>query len=289
MKPTRFLIMLGLGSALLAGCGDNSGPTSNTAVTEEEAEPQMKILAGEAFYRERIALLPGALLTVLLEDVSRMDVPSTVLAEYSVSIDSTPPYAFKLEYDPAQIEERMRYNVRARITEGDTLRFTSTTSTDPFKRPEGEPLRIMMSIAGGNRGGQSVPVEPDRDMQAVVSRNPQVDMEGTHWRLESLGGQAVIQPEDPQREAFFMLDAERQMAGGFGSCNGFRGSYSMDGSELSLGPLAGTLKMCHDFMELEQGLMNALAATARYSIQETRLVLLDGQKKPLAEFIAVKK
>jgi putative lipoprotein len=287
VKPTRILIMLGLGSMFLAGCGDSSEPIDNVASNEEEAGPKMKILEGEAFYRERIALPPGALLNVVLEDVSRMDVPATVLAEYSVSLDTSPPYAFELEYDPAMIEDRMRYSVRARITEGERLRFISTSSTDPFKLPEGEPLSILMSSAGGGRGGQAATAEPDRDMRAVVSRNPQVEMEGTHWRLESLGGQAVTQPEDSQREAFLMLDADRQMAGGFGSCNGFRGSYRLNGNEISLGPLAGTLKMCADFMELERGFMDALAATAWYSIQESRLVLLDGEKNPLATFTAV--
>ena len=286
MNPIRILIMLGLSSMFLAGCGDSSEPIGNVATNEEEAGPKMKILKGETFYRERIALPPGALLTVVLEDVSRMDVPSSVLAEYSVSLDTSPPYAFELEYDPAVIEDRMRYNVRARITEGERLRFTSTSSTDPFKLPEGESLRILLSSAGGGRGGQAATAEPDHDMRAVVSRNPQVEMEGTRWRLESLGGEAVTQPEEPQREAFLMLDADRQMAGGFGSCNGFRGSYRLNGNEISFGPLAGTLKMCTDFMELEQGFMGALSATAWYSIQESRLVLLDKAKKPLAAFTA---
>ena len=141
MLFTRSISILLLGAVALAGCSETEAPDA----LEAEAAPEMAMLTGEAFYRERIALPPGAKLVVLLEDVSRMDVAATVLAEYSASVDSPPPYAFELEYDPSVIEERMRYNVRASIKEGDSLVFTSTQAADPFKLGD-EPLQVMMSL-----------------------------------------------------------------------------------------------------------------------------------------------
>ena len=246
----------------------------------------MNVLEGEAFYRERIALPPGAQLTVVLEDVSRMDVPAIVLAEYRASAESAPPYAFELEYDPSAIDERMRYNVRASIREGDRLRFTSTSSTDPFRLAAGEPLRILMSMTAGGAGSDGR-VEPDRDMRMVVSRNPLADLEGTRWRLASLDGVEVAQPEDSGREAYLVLDADTNTVGGSGSCNNFTGSFTAEGNTLAFGPIAATRKMCQDLMDLEQGLLDALGKTAWFSINGKTLVLLGGDKKPLAAFTAV--
>jgi uncharacterized lipoprotein YbaY len=84
------------------------------------------VVTGAVFYRERIALPPDARIIVKLVDVSRADAPAVVLAEQEIVPEGSVPVAFELEYDPAQIDERMSYAVQARIESGGGLMFTTT-------------------------------------------------------------------------------------------------------------------------------------------------------------------
>lgn len=85
-------------------------------------------VTGTAFYRERIALPPGAIFEAVLEDVSRADAPSVELARDGAADRAGPPFAFELPYDPAAIDPAARYNVRARVLVDGRLMFTSDTA-----------------------------------------------------------------------------------------------------------------------------------------------------------------
>ncbi|NVK43912.1 MAG: YbaY family lipoprotein [Oceanospirillaceae bacterium] len=112
--------------------------------TQQPDNSLMRVISGEVWYRERIALPPGAEVLVTLEDQSRMDAPATVITGYTHIVDGPGPYAFRLVYDPAAIDERMRYGLRARIEHDGELLFISTEHIDPFAVEPGEPVRIMV-------------------------------------------------------------------------------------------------------------------------------------------------
>jgi uncharacterized lipoprotein YbaY len=105
-------------------------------------------------YRERIALPPGARVTVQLQDVSRADAPAVVLAELTVDpAGRAPPYAFTLPYDPARIAPSGSYVVRAQIRDGSRLLFTTTSSFPVLTR--GAPtsgLQVLVQQTGGAPG-----------------------------------------------------------------------------------------------------------------------------------------
>jgi putative lipoprotein len=84
------------------------------------------VVTGAVFYRERIVLPPDAAVIVKLVDVSRADAPAVVLAEQRIVPAGSVPVAFELEYDAAQIDDRMSYAVQARIEAGGGLMFTTT-------------------------------------------------------------------------------------------------------------------------------------------------------------------
>lgn len=134
--------MIGVCAVLLAACSDQEE-------SKPEQEPDnslMRVISGEVWFRERIALPPSAEIIVTLEDQSRADAPATVLTDYTHVVDGqAPPYSFRLVYDPSAIEERMRYGLRARIEHDGELIFTSTEHIDPFAGEPGEPVRIMVS------------------------------------------------------------------------------------------------------------------------------------------------
>ena len=112
-----------------------------------EAAPALQTLTGEAFYRERKYVPPGAKLHVTLEDVSKADASSTVIASSTTLLAGSQPYQFTLDYSPADIDARMQYSLRATITFYDDLLFTSTRRYDPFTNPD-EPISIELKTAG---------------------------------------------------------------------------------------------------------------------------------------------
>jgi LPXTG-motif cell wall-anchored protein len=108
-------------------------------------------VTGTATYRERITLPPTARVIVELQDVSRADAPATIIATQTIDpAGKAPPYAFELAYDPAKIDERFTYAVRATVRDGDKLLFTSTQSYPVITR--GKPtsgIEIVMQQVGG--------------------------------------------------------------------------------------------------------------------------------------------
>jgi putative lipoprotein len=111
----------------------------------EPGSGNAQTIDGSIWYRERIALPPGAEIRVLLEDVSRMDVPADVIASTRIQPQGGPPWDFSLAFDPAQLQERGRYVVRVRIEDAGRLLFINTESTPAFDHDPETPLDIRVS------------------------------------------------------------------------------------------------------------------------------------------------
>ncbi|WP_028857161.1 YbaY family lipoprotein [Psychrilyobacter atlanticus] len=88
-----------------------------------------------ATYRERIALLPGAKVIAILEDVSKADAPSIEVVKQEIPAGNL-PYKLTIDFPKKDIIETHRYNVRVKIMKDEKLLFTSTDSYDPFKEDE---------------------------------------------------------------------------------------------------------------------------------------------------------
>lgn len=84
-------------------------------------------VTGTAFYRERIALPPGAVFEAVLEDVSRADAPAVEISRDAEAERLGPPFDFVLAYEPAAIDPAATYAVRAQITLDGKLLFASDT------------------------------------------------------------------------------------------------------------------------------------------------------------------
>lgn len=89
-----------------------------------KAEPTATV-RGEAIYRERLAVPPGAQLEMLLLDVSRADAPSQTIGSVTLTDVGQPPYPFEIAYRPDQIVSSHQYVVRARLTHEGRLLFTT--------------------------------------------------------------------------------------------------------------------------------------------------------------------
>jgi putative lipoprotein len=98
---------------------------------------ETKVVTGTATYRERVALPPGAVLEAALEDVSRPGAPADVIGRTRVEKPGQPPFRFSIPYEPARIVEGRSYSVRARVTVGGNLMFTTDQSYPVLTRGHG--------------------------------------------------------------------------------------------------------------------------------------------------------
>jgi putative lipoprotein len=106
------------------------GGSSQTAPSDTSAMPDGAV-TGTVSYMQRIALAPGSVVTVQLQDVSRMDAPAEILSEQVITVaDEQQPFAYQLPYSNSQFDEGARLVVRATIDDPEgNLIFTSDTVT----------------------------------------------------------------------------------------------------------------------------------------------------------------
>lgn len=141
------------------------------SVLSTAAAAQHASVSGTVAYRERIALPPTAALEVTLEDISRADAPSNVIARIRVPTPGQPPIPFDLPYEIGRIDARNRYAVRARIYDGERLLFTSTENVLVLTQGRGAVVSLTLQMAGGARGGAA----PGRGIPAPSSPAPAVE------------------------------------------------------------------------------------------------------------------
>lgn len=123
---SRFALRAIVLSAVLALSACASG--GEKAVPPEPAAQTQITVSGTVLYRERIAMPPGSMVTVRLEDTALMDAPAKLLAEQVIKPEGQVPIPFQLLVAKEAIDARARPSLRATITspEGRML-FTTTT------------------------------------------------------------------------------------------------------------------------------------------------------------------
>ena len=125
----------------------------------------------------------------------------------------------------------------------------------------------------GNGDGKSAPVS---DGAAALPSGL--------WRVTAHGDPAA--PEYPVAGTEITLDFnhEEGRISGSAGCNRFGGTFSVDGSELSFGPLMATKKMCLEpegVMAQENMILGALQAVTRFSREGDRATLHYGEGQGL--------
>lgn len=140
---------------------------------------QLGQVTGTITYRERIALLPDAMISVQLLDVSRADAPAIVISQLDfLASGRQVPFSFTLVYNPASIDPSHQYAVRSTITSAGRLQFTTTRSYPVLTH--GQPSHVDMVLnSAGNRPGTN---------QIATSVNGTV----THLQFIALPDDAVL-------------------------------------------------------------------------------------------------
>ncbi|HSA81960.1 MAG TPA: YbaY family lipoprotein [Geminicoccaceae bacterium] len=238
-------------------------------LTAGSAMAEFATIEGDASYRERIALRPGAVLEVELLDISLADAPSERLASIRIRAQSQVPIPFVLHYDPAMIELNRTYAVTAKLILQGKVIFRSDTVHPVLTRGGGDTVNILMVRTAAEDAASAGPPEEGgaagaRDEAALV---------GPTWVAEDIGVGGVI--DYLQSHITFTADGQ---AHGFGGCNHFTGGYTLDSATLSLGPLASTKKACPPaVMNQEASFHQALRQTRGYRFENGLLILTDAE------------
>ena len=126
-----YIILAGL--MLAATACTNISPSTFVSPVEPPKPPAAAseslsgTLSGTVTYLLRIALAPDAVVEVTLQDVSKADAPAEVISTQTIETKGAQaPIPYSLKYDPAKIAAKNTYAVRATITEGGQLTWTST-------------------------------------------------------------------------------------------------------------------------------------------------------------------
>jgi putative lipoprotein len=189
-------------------------------VQAEGLTPQggaMKSITGQVWYRERMLLPPTVEMKVYLEDVSKMDVVAEIITMTSLVPEGGPPWKFVLEYDPAKIDSRHRYALRARIEADGRLLFINTSHIAAFTQPEGAPIDILVSNVGSGRGS--------RQAEATT---PNASLVNTYWKHVELENQPVALGAG-KKELHMVLVSEGNGVRGYSGCNRFMGTFEQKG------------------------------------------------------------
>ncbi len=224
--------------------------SSNPPVVLEEE------LHVDVIYLDRMMLPPNAKVTMILENISKQDVKSKVLVKSSLMVKNAPPYSFTIKYDYNSIDMKKVYNLWASITVDGKYIYRSDTVLNPFT--------------------------DIRDKYELVVKRVLIN---TSWKLVSLEEKNITVHKN-MKEPYIFFEKDEKSVKGFGGCNSMFGSFSKEGQNIKIGPLASTKKACMYGMDTEAEFYRAISKTKKWHIYGNVLKLADEHGKTLAKFEA---
>ena len=246
-----------------------------TANSENQGVTSMSKIEGSVWYRERMLLPPDAEVSIILEDVARMDVKAELIAVTRFKPQGGPPWTFTVEYDPGKIHEKGRYALRARIESNGRLIFTSTEQIPAFDRDPDNPVKILVSRVSSTKAKGNAP--PPKTNASLTN---------TYWKLTELNGDPAVIGAG-ERELHMVLITEGSRVRGFSGCNKFTGTYKVEEDHFQFSQMASTRMACMDGMEQEQRFLSALEGTTGFKISGDSLSLHGADGQLLLRFEAV--
>jgi len=255
-------------TSLLMGLSGCATTEQGSAKAGQAVTIQQHSITANVFYLQRIALPPGAQVSLVLEDISKMDVAAEVIAQQTISAVGSPPYQMDLRYNAAQIKPQHRYALRARIELNGQLLFTNTQQIDAFTNQSAEPTEILVS-----------------QVRSDIKGDGQVGLTSTHWQLSMLGTEAIT-TDVTLHTPYITFNQDDNKVMGFAGCNRFSGNYDTLANSVNLTQLLTTKKLCFQQMNLETQFLTALSDTANYKIIDNTLTLYSHSGLTLGQFTA---
>jgi putative lipoprotein len=267
---TLILLALCLASCTNRASTEPAEDRAGADGTGEDRRGQVRV-RGTVSYMARIALPPDAVLNVALLDVSRADVAADTLVDRQIpTAGRQVPIPFELSVDATAIRPQNRYVVRATITSGDRLLFTTTQAYPVLTQGAGDEVNLRVEMP--DRPGTTAPTAP--------TDSPDRPLVGTVWRILTIDGQPV-QTGDSRREPSLTLTDDNRFSTTAG-VNMIGGSWTRDGDKLTIAPGPSTLMAGPEhLMQQERQLTEALASVTGFEVQGDTLTLFAGDKPVL--------
>jgi heat shock protein HslJ len=130
-------------------------------------------------------------------------------------------------------------------------------------------------IAGLGLGCRSTPSETPPPVAAGAAAKTTTPLEGTTWRLIEVDGRSVA-TDATNLPPTILLDADTKAVTGSTGCNRLRGTYTLEGSKLTFGPIISTLMACVKGMEVETAMNAVFAKVDGYQLSGETLTLTGG-------------
>lgn len=285
LKSAGVLAVLAV-SGLLVACNPNNAKsddaaadmatpdatTTGTATTVEPETPMAEIqemtIIGSAAYRERIALVPGGVFTVSLEDVSLADASSTRLAEYSLTLTGEQaPLPFTLTVKQHKIKTNMTYAVRATIRGADgALEWTTDTVHTIDTEPLMQDLGVLQMVRVGGPASDAAQIGDSAAADASAGDT----LVGKAWQVEDINGGGVVDNSN----VTMTFDATGKVTGSTG-CNNYFGGYAIDANTLAVDALGSTRRGCAPaLMDQETKFLAVLQDAVSWSFDDVGRVTL---------------
>ena len=247
MKSFISLVIFILGIFFIQGC-------SKTPEIVQKEDLHVDVI-----YLDKRMLPPNAKVTVILEDISKQDVKSEIIAKQSLMVKNAPPYTFIITFDTNSIDYKHTYSLSANITVDGKYIYRSDEILNPFSEIREKYTIVLKRVA----------------MTKSLVNRP--------WTLVSLN-EEDISLETSAKKPFIMFDSDGKGVKGFTGCNNMFGSYTKDGYNIKIGPLASTRKACMANMDVESKFQKAINDAKKWKMSGDNMYLIGADDKTLAKF-----
>lgn len=237
MARTIAISLMIAGGCLLSGCMTSGNMAQNNIAPGAEAGipslgQQVLMISGTIGYRQRIALLPGSVAIITLEDLSRADTAATVVAHKRINLDGKQvPIAFDLSLPAAKLLPRHAYSVRAVIIKRNGQKIWTSDSAHIIDNDLPEQDIGLINL-------HQVRAAPGIDLLQLSKS----------WLVEDIDRKGII---DSSRVSL-RFGADGSISGS-ASCNAYFGSYRLDGKKLTItSAIVGTRKRCAPALMMQE-------------------------------------
>lgn len=233
------------------------------------ASAQDLTLTGDVFYRERMALPPGATLHVGL--VAMPGGQSVVGAGAPIPASGQVPLQFSLAVRSDVAKSSGTFGLVAEIRVGGAAMWRNEVAV-PVDLTAPAPVSILVTRT--------------RNEPAPPAPEPEIDQTllNTAWQVTSISGSPIV----GDRPLTLSIAPDLRVNGHAG-CNNYFTQATVEGAKLQFALAASTRMAClPDLMTQESAFFAALAAVSSFEISEDSLRLLDAAAVPLIGLVRVK-
>lgn len=147
-------------------------------------------------------------------------------------------------------------------------------------------LVVMVTACGAGPSDTPVTAEPETVAEPAAEAQERLAAEAPEALIGPVFMARTIEGEPVSEEVRSSLrfEAEGRVFGNAG-CNSFRGTYEIDGSSISFGPLAATKMMCPpDVMEQETAFLQALERVRSFGFDDDGFLQLAAEDGASSRF-----